>query len=288
MTRVGVCGLHRGKLAQFVGAAAIMLAPSLTHASPRENPLPPLPRMGAPLPRPTPIAMPDDGLNGGGFYLEANELVDDEANHSVSAHGQVEARYQGRVVRADTVAYDTATGVVTADGNVTIINADGTSQFSQSAVLDRELSVGVAMGFSSRMKDNISIAAASVARKSADITELNQAIFTPCPVCAKNPKPTWSIHARKVVEDKKRHIIYFRDAIIEIHGIPVFYTPALWEPDPDVPRKSGLLIPQVGVSSLRGLSYEQPYLQVISPSEDLILSPQINTKVNPFLNLDWV
>ena len=287
MTRVGVCGLHRGRLAPFVGAAAILLAPSLTHASPRENPLPPLPRMGAPLPRPTPIAPPDDGLNGGGFYLEANELIDDEANHSVSAHGQVEARYQGRVVRADNVAYDTSTGIVTAEGNVTIINADGTSQFSQSAVLDRELSVGVAMAFSSRLKDNISIAAASVARKSADITELNQAIFTPCPVCAKNPNPTWSIHARKVVEDKKRHIIYFRDAIIEIRGIPVFYTPALWEPDPDVPRKSGLLIPQVGISSLRGLSYEQPYLQVISPSEDLIVSPQINTKVNPFLNLDW-
>jgi LPS-assembly protein len=287
VTRVGVCATHRGKLALFAGAMALMLAPSLAHASPKENPLPPLPHMGAPSPRPTPIPAPDDGLNGGGFYLEADELIDDEANHTVSAHGQVEARYQGRVVRANDVAYDMSTGVVTAHGDVTIVDADGTLQFSQSAVLDRELSVGVAMAFSSRLKDNISIAAASVARKSADITELNQAIFTPCPVCAKNPNPTWSIHARKVVEDKKRQIIYFRDAVIEIHGIPVFYTPVLWEPDPDVPRKSGLLIPQVGISSLRGLSYEQPYLQVISPSEDLILSPQINTKVNPFLNLDW-
>jgi LPS-assembly protein len=145
----------------------------------------------------------------------------------------------------------------------------------------------VAMAFSSRLKDNISIAAASVARKSADLTELNQAIFTPCPVCAKNPIPTWSIHASKVVEDKKRQIIFFRDAVIEIHGIPVFYLPALWEPDPEVKRKSGLLVPEINISSLRGLSYEQPYLQVISPSEDLVVSPQLNTKVNPFLNLDW-
>jgi LPS-assembly protein len=287
ITRVGGLAAHRVKLGLFVGAMAVVLAPALAHASPRELPLPPLPRLGAPLPKPTPLSIPDDGLNGGGFYLEANELVDDETNHTVTATGQVEARYQGRIVRADQVNYDMHTGVVVAKGDVTIVNTDGTLEFSQSAVLDRQLSVGVAMAFSSRMKDNISIAAASVTRKSSVRTELSNAIFTPCPVCAKNPKPTWSIHARKIVEDKKKQIIYFRDAVIEIHGLPVMYVPALWEPDPDVKRKSGLLIPQINESSLRGLSYEQPYLQVISPSEDLVISPQFNTKVNPFLNVDW-
>jgi LPS-assembly protein len=291
VTRISERGAHRSKLALFAGAMAASLAsviaPCPVHASPRELPLPPLPHMGPPLEKTTPIPPPDDGLNGGGFYLEANELIDDDQNHIVSAHGQVEARYQGRVVRANDVVYDTNTGVVTAHGDVTIINADGTTEYSQSAVLDRELSVGVAMAFSSRLKDNISIAATSVTRKSADVTQLNQALFTPCPVCAKNPKPTWSIHASKVVEDKKRQIIYFRDAVIEIHGLPIMYLPALWEPDPEVKRKSGLLIPDINESSLRGLSYEQPYLQVISPSEDLVISPQLNTKVNPFLNLDW-
>ena len=214
-------------------------------------------------------------------------MVDDEANHTVIANGAVEARYQGRVVRASEVTYNQQSGVVTARGDVTIVNSDGTLEFSQSAVLDRQLSVGVATAFSSRLKDNVSIAAASVARKTPDITELNQAIFTPCPVCAKNPKPTWSIHAAKVVEDKKRHIIYFRHAVIEVRGVPLVYLPAMSLPDPEVKQKSGLLVPEVNISSLRGLSYEQPYLQVISPSEDLVISPQINTKVNPFLNVDW-
>ena len=291
VTRISNCAAIRGKLALFAGAMAIcvapLLAPSPAHASPRETQLPPLPHMGPAPPKPTPLSQPDDGLNVGGFYLEANELVENETNHTVNAHGQVEARYQGRVVRANDVTYDTTTGIVIAKGDVTIVNADGTSEFSQSAVLDRELSIGVAMAFSSRLKDNISIAAASVARKSADVTELNQAIFTPCTVCAKNPHPTWSIHASKIIEDKKRHIISFRDAVIEIHGIPVLYLPALSAPDPDTKQKSGLLVPNIGVSSLRGLSYEQPYLQVISPSEDLVISPQLNTKVDPFLNVDW-
>lgn len=291
VTRVSDTAAHGGRRALFAGAMALGLAAALgppnAMASPRETPLPPLPHLGPAAARPTPIPQPDDGLSGGGFYIEANELIDDDKNHVVSAHGQVEARYGGRVVRANDVEYDTQSGIVTAKGDVAIINADGTAQFSQSAVLDRQLSVGIAMAFSSRLKDNISIAAASVARKSADVTELNQAIFTPCPVCAKQPTPTWSIHASKVVEDKKRQIIYFRDAVIEVRGVPIFYLPAFWTPDPEVKRKSGLLVPQINISSLRGLTYEQPYLQVISPSEDLVISPQLNTKVNPFLNLDW-
>ncbi|HZZ88866.1 MAG TPA: LPS assembly protein LptD [Caulobacteraceae bacterium] len=278
----------RGQRALFAGAvAALALAPQLAGASPREYPLPPLPHMGAPPPRPQPIPPPDDGLGQNGFYIESDELIDDEGSHTVSARGQVEARYRNRVVRADEVDYDTASGVVTAKGDVTIVNEDGTSEFSQSAVLDRQLSVGVAMAFSSRLKDNITLAAASVARKSPDITELNQAIFTPCPVCARHPVPTWSIQAAKVVENKKKKIIYFRHAVIRVRGVPLLYVPVLWEPDPSVKRQSGLLIPQINTSSLRGLSYEQPYLQVISPSEDLVISPQFNTKVNPFLNLDW-
>ena len=70
-------------------------------------------------------------------------------------------------------------------------------------------------------------------------------------------------------------------------GIPLFYTPFFSHPDPDAPRASGLLVPQIAVTGKRGASYQQPILWVISPSEDPTVSPQINTKVNPFLTLDW-
>lgn len=267
--------------AALVAAAAAPCA----HAAPREKPLPnltPPPASSNPA-----ASAPDDGLSAGGFYIEANELIADDANHKVTARGQVEARYQGRVLRAEEVAYDTKTGVVTASGGVTLINPDGTAEFSDTAVLDQQMSAGVALAFSSRLQENVTVAAASVVRRSATYTEMNRAIFTPCPVCAKSPNPTWSIRARKVVEDKRRQIIYFRDAVIEVRGVPIFYTPILWEADPGVKRKSGLLIPNINISSLRGFSWEQPYLQVISPSQDLVISPQFNSKVNPFLNLDW-
>ena len=37
----------------------------------------------------------------------------------------------------------------------------------------------------------------------------------------------------------------------------------------------------------RGVSVEVPYLHVVSPSEDWLISPQFNTDVAPFLNLQW-
>ena len=79
----------------------------------------------------------------------------------------------------------------------------------------------------------------------------------------------------------------FRHAVIEVRGHPVFYLPVLAGADPGADRKSGFLLPFVTYSGERGLSYQQPYYQVISTSQDITISPQINSKVNPFLNLDY-
>ena len=281
LSRVGPRTARAARLGLFVSALAIGLAPGLAHA---EHPLP---KLTPPKPAKPATPPPDDGLADTGFYLEANEVTEDQLHHTVVAIGDVEARYQGRVVRAQRIDYDSVTGIVTASGGVTMINTDGTVEFSDSVELDRQMSAGVAAGFSSRLQQNVTIAAAHVVRKSPTYTELNEAIFTPCQLCAKQKHPTWSIRARKVIEDKKKQTIYFRDAVVQVRGLPVFYFPVLEAPDPSSKRKSGLLIPSVGSSSILGFSWEQPYYQVISPSEDLVVAPQINSKVNPFLNVDW-
>ncbi|HEY5205235.1 MAG TPA: LPS assembly protein LptD [Roseiarcus sp.] len=232
---------------------------------------------------------PDDGLKGGGFYLEADSLVQDDANHRVTAEGSVEARYRGRILHADELDYQRDTGVVTAHGHVIIVNADGTTQFAQALTLDKDMGDGVAVGFSARLQDNVKIAAARTSRRDANITELDRVIFTPCQVCAENGQktPTWSIRARKVVEDKAKRSLYFQDAVVQVKGVGILYLPAFYTADPSAARKSGFLLPVVTVSDSRGVSYEQPYYQVITSSSDITIAPQFNTKVNPFLNLDY-
>ena len=239
--------------------------------------------------KPPPPAPESDGLSGGGFYLQADEVTRQEEQHHVQASGHVEARYQGRTLRAERVDYDTEKGEVVATGHVEIIADDGSTQFADSLTLDRNMNEGFASGFSTRLQDHVQIAAASAARRGRDVTVLDHVIYTPCVTCQTNGarRPTWSIRARRVVEDKSRKTLVFHDAVIEVKGQPVFYLPYLAGADPTAERKSGFLLPLVTFSGERGFSYQQPYYQVISPSQDITVSPQINSKVNPFLNLDY-
>jgi LPS-assembly protein len=262
----------RGLLA---GVALMVLCGAAAHAQ-EATP------SAAPAPAPSP-----DGLTPDQLYMEADLVIRDDKNKITTARGSVEVRYQGRTLRADELVYDEAKSRMRATGHTTIINADGTVQYADEIVLDDQMTAGVATGFSARLGANAKLASASAVHRSSTINELNRAIYTPCEICAADgtPKaPTWSIKADKVVQDKERQLVFYRNAVVKILGVPLFYAPIFWHPDPQAERKSGLLTPELSLSDRRGASYEQPYLWVLSPSSDLTLSPQINTEVNPFLN----
>lgn len=266
-----------GRTVLLAGTAWLVLA----CAAQAQQPLATIPAAPAPSPA------TDDGLGDQGYYLESDLLIRDEANQKMIARGDVEARYQGRTLRADEVVYDTKADVVTAHGHVTLINADGTAQFADDMTMDKDLKAGFARGFSARLDKNIKIAADTAIRRNEQITELNQAIYTPCEVCAEKPKPTWSIQADKVVQDKNRRMVYYHGAKIRMFGAPLLYLPVFWHPDPQTERVSGFLTPKIGISKRRGVTYTQPYLFALSPSQDLVVSPQFNTKVSPFLNTQY-
>jgi LPS-assembly protein len=265
------------------------------------NPTPVLPAELSKPPKPRPAPPPDDGLGDHGFYLEADTLIRDDPHNMWTAQGGVEARYQGRVARADTMVYDMRAGVVTADGHVQLISEDGSVAFATHMVLDDKMRAGFAAGFASRANmpinsvlgnttANLKFAADIAVRRSEEVEELDRAIFTPCDICAKSGAsitPTWSISASKIIEDQQKHVIYYRNAVFRVKGLPLFYAPVFWHPDPDAPRASGLLVPNVSVGQKLGFSYEQPALLVISPSAELTVDPMFNSKVNPFLNLEW-
>jgi LPS-assembly protein len=238
---------------------------------------------------PTPVvsAAPSDGLGDEGYYLESDLLIRDDKNQVMTAEGSVQARYQGRTLRADKVVYDSKTGAVVADGHVQLLNPDGTAEFADHMEIDKDMKAGFARNFAARLDQNMKIASVTAVRRNANIQELNRAIYTPCEVCAEKPTPTWSVSADKIVQDKQKQLIYYKNAVIHLWGAPILYMPLFWHPDPQAKRSSGFLAPNITVSKSRGISYDQPYYYVISPSSDVILAPQINSKVNPFLNVNY-
>ena len=206
-----------------------------------------------------PVAAPvPDGLEQGELYMEADEVVREDKSGRTTANGNIEVRHNGRTLRADHLTYDDQSGVIRADGHVTVVNADGTTESADQIVLDEDMRAGVAMGFSARLPDNVKIAAASAARRDENFEELNKAIYTPCDICAKDGSsrtPTWSIAADRVIRDKKKRIIYYRNARFRLFGAPVAYLPVFWHADPQAPRSSGFLVPKASASDRRGPVY---------------------------------
>ena len=240
---------------------------------------------------PAPKAAPnDDGLGPKDVYIEADTVIDNRDEKLVTAIGSVEARYQGRTVRADTIVYNSDTGAAHATGHAVIVNADGTVEYGDDIQLDDKLRTGIALGFSARMADNVTIAAAAAVRRNENVNELTSAVYTACEICKQDgsPKtPTWSVTATKIIQDREHHVVYYRNAVIKVLGVPVLYAPVFWHPDPTAERMSGLLTPRFNFNSRRGFTYDQPYLWAISPSSDLVVTPEISTKVNPFLDFEY-
>jgi LPS-assembly protein len=243
---------------------------------------------------PAPAAAPGvkgpDGLAEGGLYLEAETLTEDRENEVLTARGNVQARYNERTIRANEIVYERRTGIVRAKGKAQLINSDGTVQYADELVLDENLRAGVATGFAARLGTRDKLAAAAAVRRSESVNELSKAIFTPCEICdtrGQAKTPTWSIQADRAVQDRDKRLVYYRNATVRLFGLPALYAPVFWHPDPTAPAASGFLSPEFNLSNRRGLSYEQPYLWVISPSQDLVVSPQFSANVNPFLNLDY-
>ena len=273
-------GLGAGsrRLAALVGASLLACLATQATGQPR-------PRIAGPTAPP-----PDDGLGPRDLYLQADTLIDDREHHTVTAVGHVEARMHGRTLRADRLIYDTVTGASHAIGHAVVVNADGTSEYGQDVLLDDQFRAAVAYGFAARLQDNSTIVAGEALRRNETVDQLNSAVYTPCDICAQDgsPKsPTWSIQATRITQDRQHHVIYYRNALVRIHGVPIFYAPVFWHPDPTSPRRAGLLTPLLDFSRRRGFSYEQPYLFTLGPSTDLIVSPQFNSRINPLLDLEY-
>ena len=82
--------------------------------------------------------------------LDADNIFVSEADNTVIAEGNVEAKYEGRVLRADRLVYFRDTDRVRAIGNVVVIDADGSESFANEIETSSNLIDGYAIGLSRR------------------------------------------------------------------------------------------------------------------------------------------
>jgi LPS-assembly protein len=221
--------------------------------------------------------------------LKADEITYDESLSLVTARGHVEISQGDRVLHADTVTYNEKTKVMTASGNVALMESTGEVYFSDYAEFTNEMRDGVVAALRVLLSDNSRMAATGGKRINGTITELHKGVFSPCDLCKKDPTrpPIWQIKAVRIVHDSEAKEIEYRDAILELAGIPVFYTPYLSQPDPTVHRRSGFLFPSFGHETGLGSVLKTPYYWDLGPDRDVTLSPYFTTDQGPVLETEY-
>ncbi len=221
--------------------------------------------------------------------FQADEVEYDEQLGLTVAKGHVEISQGGEVLLADTVSYNQRTGTITASGNVSLVQPTGEVAFSDFIELRDSMNTGFSQNVRMLLADRSRLAANAARRIGGNRTELMRGVYSPCDLCKEDPSapPAWQLKAREISHDRELKLLEFRDAMLELDGWPVFYTPYISAPDPSVKRASGFLTPSIGSSSSNGFHFSLPYYWAIDVDKDLTLAPRFTAQGGQLLAANY-
>ncbi|MGE5271700.1 MAG: LPS-assembly protein LptD [Thiohalocapsa sp.] len=219
------------------------------------------------------------------IVFQADEVAYDDQLGLTVAKGNVEISQGGEVLLADTVSYNQRSDTVSASGHVSLLMPTGEVVFADFMELRDRMNDAFAQNVRMLLADRSRLAANAARRVNGNRLELRRGVYSPCDLCKKNPAapPAWQLKAREVSDDKTQKVIEFRDAVLEVDGVPVFYTPYLSEPEPSVKRKTGFLLPTFGNSNTIGFHVSVPYFIELGPDKDVTLTPRFTTRAGQLL-----
>ncbi len=222
-------------------------------------------------------------------YYRADSAAYDRDAGVVTLTGKVEFWQDDRILMADKVTYDRNTDTAAATGHVVLLEATGQTVFSEYAELTGGMKNGVLSGMRALLAENGKLAANGARRTDGVINELSRVVYSTCNLCAKDPDkpPLWQIRARSAVQDTENKTIEYRDAVIDIFGVPVLYFPYLSHPDPSEKRASGLLVPSFGYTKHLGAFLAAPYYWVIDGQSDATITPILATANGPAAEVNY-
>lgn len=221
-------------------------------------------------------AEPPPGDGSEPVQLVADQIVHDRELGIVTANGNVEIVQTGRTLTADTVSYNLKQDVISASGNVTLLEPDGNIVFAEYFELTGDFKEGVAREIRVLLADRSRMRASNARRVAGNRTDYDDVAYTACEPCRNDPdrRPLWEAKAKEATHNQAEKTIEYRDVWMELGGIPIAYSPYLSHPDPTVKRKSGFLVPTAGVSSTLGTNVTVPYFWAIRDNQDATFSPR--------------
>lgn len=232
---------------------------------------------------PTLVAQPGQVIE-----FSADSVAYDSDADTVTAAGEVRMNRDGNYLAANQVIWERKTGQVYARGNVVLLTPQGDKLVGENVQLTDTMRDGTI--------DNLMVVLASGGRIAArrgtrtnGVLSLTDAIYSPCPVntdtgCPK--RPSWSITAARVIDDPASKRVRFEGGRMQLFGINLPLLP-IFNISRGTEGATGLLVPDIAVSSRNGFEVAVPYHWQIGPNRDATITPHVYTNVLPAVDAQY-
>jgi LPS-assembly protein len=191
----------------------------------------------------------EPGTPNAGQKFFADELLMNTKTGELSAVGNVVFSTPTARISADSVVFNTKTGVGTFN------NANGIAQLGERG--ERNLSMF------GTLEPDVYFFGEKIEKIGDDKYRLTKGSFTTCV----QPTARWEIVSSSATINLDDYVV-MKNAVIEVKDVPVFYLPMLYYPIQKDDRATGILLPMYGSSLATGSSISNAFFWAINRSHD--------------------
>jgi len=206
----------------------------------------------------------------GSTTLDGNVIIEQHQIRVTADHAEYD-KQQDSINFSGNVHIDTASMSLDADSGTVDINQTETGNDTQGKFNNIKFFIP-----DSNMKGRAEVIHArekDATTGSTNTSTLNNAIITSCDLSA----PDWLISADEIELNHDDEYGSAEDVVMRFKDVPFMYVPYMAFPTSDK-RRSGLLFPEIGTSSSRGLELATPWYWNIAPNQDAVLTPRYMEK----------
>ena len=192
-------------------------------------------------------------------YADHKSISED----ALRAAGHVEVLWQDYVIYADAIDFNLKSRELFAEGRVTMSSKD-MALSGEKLVFNLKTQQGELVDTYGMVSPVVRYETDRLKQTDRETLTFQKLDFTSCAQIF----PRWRITSRKGKIKKDRYI-EMSDVLLRIKNIPVFYLPYLRYPLDKDGRSTGLLIPGLGTSNLRGFFVQNSFFWALRPNIDM-------------------
>ncbi len=192
--------------------------------------------------------------------FSSDNIEVDEKNKIVTASGNVVIINNSRKINADKVTYNQNSDKAIAVGNVVLTEKDGSIYETDEAILTNEFKSVIAIPLFGKLVDKSNVSANKFDKNDFGESFFREGTYTACECnLKKDETPIWRLESKLIKHDPKTQTVYLKHPVMKIFSLPIYYLPYLSFPDWTIKRRSGFLTPVYGYSKQNRFHMKIPY-----------------------------